>query len=76
MASCPSCGATIQHARVKSTGDNVPLEHFTDTTGANRYRIIEFDPLTCELVAETSAVDAYPDHRIDCPAHGNGLVGR
>jgi hypothetical protein len=76
MASCPACGADIQHATDETTGENVPLEKWTDPTGPSRYRIVGMNPLTCERVAEASEVNAYPDHRLDCPAHGNGLVGR
>lgn len=73
MASCPSCGADVTHAKLRN-GENVPLERWTDTTGKDRYRIVELGPpLVVELVSEQSNIDAYPDHRIDCPGHGNGL---
>lgn len=73
MASCPACGADITHAKTEH-GATVPLEKWTDTTGAGRYRIVELGPpLVVAEVAASSAIDAYPDHRKDCPAHGNGL---
>jgi hypothetical protein len=73
MASCPDCGATITHAKTPS-GDNIPLERWTDPNGPNRYRIVALGPpLTVEQVSPGSAIDAYPDHRNDCPSHGNGL---
>lgn len=71
MASCPGCGADITHA-VKTSGENVPLEKWTDTMG-ERYRIVRFGPPdTVELLAESSPREGYPDHRLDCPAHQNG----
>jgi hypothetical protein len=75
MASCPDCGAevTIAHTRAD---EPVPLERWTQASGANRYRIVGMAPLTVELVSESSAIDAYPDHRPDCPGHGNGLGAR
>lgn len=72
MASCPDCGANVTHAKTKA-GENVPLERWTDSTGPRRYRVIAFAPLTVEPVSPASPIDAYPDHRLDCPAHGNGL---
>jgi hypothetical protein len=30
-------------------------------------------PLVVERVSPESPIDAHPDHRVDCPAHGNGL---
>ena len=73
MASCPDCGADITHAKTPQ-GENIPLEKWTDPTGPRRYRIVKVGPpLIVEAVAEASPIDAYPDHRADCPAHGNGL---
>lgn len=71
-ATCPDCGAEITHA-VTANGERVPLEKWTDSTGPNRYRVVNFTPLTVEPVSESSPIDAYPDHRLDCPAHGNGI---
>lgn len=74
MASCPGCGADIQHAKTEE-GENIPLEMWTDTTGDRRYRIVKLGPpLIVEKVSPQSMIDAYPDHRLDCPDHGNGLV--
>jgi hypothetical protein len=74
MASCPACGADITHAKLHD-GTNVPLERWTDTTGNERFRIVHLGPpLIVERVSPQSAIDAYPDHRVDCPAYGNGLV--
>lgn len=73
MASCPGCGADITHAQTRG-GESVPLEKWTDTTGDRRYRIVKFGPpMIAETVSDTSAIDAYPDHRKDCPRHDNGL---
>lgn len=72
MASCPACGADIQHAKTPD-GTNVPLEKFTEPTGSDRYRITVLNPLTVEKVSEHAPTDAYPDHRKDCPDYGNGL---
>lgn len=72
MASCPACGADITHAKTPS-GENVPLEKFTEATGSDRYRITVLNPLTVEKVSDSSPIDAYPDHRKDCPDYGNGL---
>lgn len=73
MASCPGCGATIDHAKLRD-GTNIPIERWTDTTGGERYRIVELGPpLVVEKVSEHSPIDAHPDHRVDCPDHANGL---
>lgn len=72
-ATCPGCGAEITHAKTVS-GENVPLERWTDPSGSMRYRIVDIGPpLTVEPVSEQSAIDAYPDHRKDCPHGFNGL---
>jgi hypothetical protein len=73
MASCPDCGADITHAET-SKGEHLPLEKWTEPTGDRRYRIVRFGPpMIAELVSASSTAAAYPDHRKDCPAHGNGL---
>lgn len=71
---CPDCGAQVTHAQT-TAGEIIPLEKFTEPAGtASRYRIIELGPpLVVEMVSTESAIDAYPDHRTDCPGHGNGL---
>lgn len=72
---CPACGATVQMARKGAIdGDAVPLEMSTDASSdADRYRIIGFDPLRVQQVPKGAVGDYYPDHRADCPGHGNGL---
>lgn len=73
MPSCPACGADITHAKT-AEGDSIPLEKWTDPTGDRRYRIVNLGPpLIVERVSPQSAIDAYPDHRVDCPDYGNGL---
>lgn len=73
MASCSGCGADITHAKTPE-GENVPLEKWTDTTGDRRYRVVQLGPpLIVEKVSATSTAAAHPDHRVDCPAHDNGL---
>jgi hypothetical protein len=74
MASCPACGANITHAKT-ADGENVPLEKYTDTSGPDRYRIIDaVSPPVVEKVPPSSTLDCFPDHRLDCPDYGNGLV--
>lgn len=76
MASCTDCGADIVHAKTRD-GENVPLEKFTEPTGVGRYRIVELGPpLIVEMVPEAGGIDAYPDHRLDCPGHLNGSPNR
>jgi hypothetical protein len=77
MASCPDCGSPIRPARTRE-GERIPLETFTEITGADRYVIVAVNPrtdrdpdLVVARVAAQSSVMAYPDHRTDCPAHGN-----
>lgn len=73
MPSCPACGADITHARTES-GENIPLEKWTDPTGDRRYRIVGLGPpLLVQRVSPSSGIDAYPDHRVDCPDYDNGL---
>lgn len=79
MAICPDCGAEISHARTRE-GEHVPLDKFTDPTGTRRYRIVDTavedtrTMLIVEPVADSAPLEAYPDHRKDCPAHGRGLI--
>lgn len=73
MPSCPACGGDITHAR---TIDDVPvpLENYTESQGDRRYRIVNLGPpLMVDAVSELSQIDAYPDHRKECPDYGNGL---
>lgn len=74
MADCTSCGAPITHAK-NEYGENIPLEKWTDPDGPNRYRVVELGPpLIVALVSPSSRIDAYPDHRNDCPGHGDGRL--
>lgn len=69
---CPDCGAPITHAKDES-GNPVRLETTTEPTGEGRYRVVRFGPpLIVAPLPRDSRVDGYPDHLIDCPAHGNG----
>jgi hypothetical protein len=71
-ATCPGCGAEVQHVEVD--GERIPLERFTEPSGDRRYRIIDFGPpMVAQKVSPYSAIDAYPDHRKDCPHFDNGL---
>jgi hypothetical protein len=64
----------VTSARTRD-GEVVLLEKWTETEGDRRYRVVEpTSPPVVELVSPASTFDAYPDHRKDCPAHGNGLV--
>lgn len=74
MGTCTDCGADVTHAKTQD-GTNIPLEKYTEPAGtAHRYRIVKLGPpLVVEMVSTESAIDAYPDHRDDCPGHGNGL---
>lgn len=70
---CPACGATVQVAQL-ADGEAVPLEMHTDASSdADRYRLTGFEPTRAERVAKSASGDFYPDHRADCPGHGNGL---
>jgi hypothetical protein len=75
MASCPDCGAEITHAEVEDQpGVKVPLEKWTSPDGRERYRVVAFGPpLVVAKLADNSVGEGYPDHRVDCPSHGNGL---
>lgn len=74
LSRCPSCGATVQVAYDPDAGEPVPLEIHTDASSdAPRYRMIGFDPMRAERVPDGASGDFYPDHRADCPGHGNGL---
>lgn len=76
-ASCPDCGADIQHAQTRE-GEHVPLERWTSPDGEHRWTIVTFGapgkPHIIEPVTNAMA-EGYPDHREDCPAHQNGLRG-
>lgn len=75
MAICPACGATIRHANL-ADGQKVPLEVYTEPTGAKRYRVMEAHAdkgVLVERVRDDAPIDAFPDHRKDCPGYGNGL---
>lgn len=80
MATCPACGADIQHAQTEDD-EKVPLEVFTEPVGASRFRVVRTEPsddgrttIIVEPVKESAPIDAYPDHRLECPDYGNGLV--
>lgn len=72
-SSCPACGATVQVALVQTPlsgaiEERVVLEVSTDASSdADRYRIVELNPLTAERVARGARGDFLPDHAWDCP---------
>jgi hypothetical protein len=69
---CPSCGAPITLAKDRN-GNTVQLEKQPEPTGDGRFRVVTFGPpLIVEPLPRDSRVEGYPDHKIDCPAHGNG----
>lgn len=70
---CPDCGARITLAKDES-GNVVQLETHTEPTGAGRWRVVRFGPpiIVAPLPAD-SRVEGYPHHKLDCPAHGNGI---
>lgn len=73
---CEGCGATVDVALVRGTEDRVPLEVHPDSSAdVDRYKIVELNPLTVVKVTKGAEGEYYPDHRADCPAHGNGLGG-
>lgn len=75
-ATCPGCGAPITHAKT-AQGENVPLEKYTEVDGDRRYRVVEVGtPLIVAEVSASSMVDAYPDHRKDCPDYEAGRGDR
>lgn len=66
---CMGCGATIDIARIKDSDATVPLEVHTDpSSDADRYRVVEMNPLVVEPVNRGAAGDYFPDHREDCPS--------
>jgi uncharacterized protein (UPF0212 family) len=71
---CPACGANVDLAIVEGTDDRVPLEIAAEVSAvADRYAIISHAPLVARLVSKDAAGAFFPDHRHDCPGHGNGL---
>lgn len=75
MAACPACGANIQHAQTEG-GEHVPLEVNTEPEGERRYRIVALGPpLVVQPVRADALIDAYPDHRKECPDFQNGYPG-
>lgn len=71
--SCPACGATVDVATDVETGAKVPLEVHTDSSSdADRYRIVELNPLKVQKVQRGQAGDYFPTHLYDCPAHNAG----
>lgn len=73
-SSCPSCGAPIDLAEDVESAEMVPLEVYTDASSdAPRYRFVGQAPLRVRRVSQRAAGDFVPDHRYDCPGHGNAL---
>lgn len=71
-SSCPACGAPITHAEDED-GTHIVLDKWTEPDGDRRYRIVELGPpLVVALVSEQSGIDAYPDHRKECPDYEAG----
>lgn len=66
---CRTCTASITWAETKD-GTRVPLDdHEEQTSGPDRYRLIEFRgplPPLAEAVSETYAERAHVDHRTIC----------
>lgn len=77
MASCV-CGADIRWVVRDDTGELIPVEaHAELGPGEGRFIVTGGRPDGRQLVTEVnprSEVEAYTDHRRDCPDHGNGLV--
>lgn len=72
---CMSCGATIDIARLVNSEVTVPLEVHTDpSSDADRYRVVDLNPLVVEPVNKGAAGDYFPDHRADCPAYRSADV--
>lgn len=70
-ANCPSCGSPITHVRTRE-GEHIPIDNREDSSGEGRYRIIEIGPPhIVEPVPANSMLPAFPDHRLECPGHGN-----
>ena len=73
MASCV-CGADIRWATITGTGERIPLE-FRSELGPGEHRYVFEGQTTLDGVTPVSpnfTGDAYKDHRVDCPDHGNG----
>lgn len=77
MASCV-CGADIRWVVQESTGEKIPVDvHAELGPGEGRYIVTGVTPEGVSVVSAVnprSEVEAYTDHRRDCPDHGNGLV--
>lgn len=76
-ATCPDCGVEVQIGVDVNTDEKVALELQTDapTDDMPRYRIISpGPPLRVERVPDRAMDQFYPDHRYECPGHGNGLA--
>ncbi len=72
--SCPYCGTAVDVAKIRGTGESVPLETSPDSqSDAPLYKVVDTNPLTV-VKAATGAIGWYlPDHRAECPGYGNGL---
>lgn len=71
--SCPSCGATVDIAYLQNGAGTIPLEVSPDSSSdADRYKVVEQNPMTVIRVAKKAVGDFLPDHRFDCPGANAG----
>lgn len=77
MASCV-CGADIRWVKNAETDEVFPIDiHAELGPGEGRYIVTGVTPESRQIVSPVnprSEVEAYTDHRRDCPDHGNGLI--
>jgi hypothetical protein len=80
MPSCAGCGVDIRWSVHERTGERIPLEYHAELgPGEDRYIVTGATTVAASPhhvvtpVAPGFPGEAYRDHRIDCPDHGNGL---
>jgi hypothetical protein len=69
-AQCGGCGAPVWYGEDQATGDRIPLEPQPEMLGEDRYTVVKDRPGEPHLVRSVmpqSEIQAYRDHRVDCP---------
>lgn len=67
---CPGCGSDIWFGEDQETGERIPLEPQPESLGEDRWTVVEDRPGKPHLVQNVTpraSVQAYRDHRVDCP---------
>lgn len=73
---CPACGADIWIAEVRETSERIPLEPQPEALGEDRWTVVEDRrdlPHLVTAVTPAASVQAYRDHRVDCPDYSHGV---